>query len=398
MCRALLFACAAIASALVAREVRAQQPSADAPSYSLTGTDLGVSAVGATSVVPLGCTGKSLARLRDRLVVACGRDGIVTLDLSDPAHPKVIDRNSAEGDAVSVFVLDDRLWVRSVRDEARPLDTMPRSAATTPAPVNVAPPPPVNVAPPPPPPRAVDVPPPQPEKRVSVMAPPRRGNLTELSLSGLAFLNIGPVGGGALFDASVVHRFDLPLFIGAFAEPAGFGAGKQDRGTPLTVGALTGYAMAGMDSQWIEAGLGAGAATTMANGSAVMLVTRGRIGAHDGVHFRWIMGISAVQDRFELGELGFGMQIPLDPRWALQIDGVGGITRADRGLVGVRYRISGDGGPGTLEITGSTGFAIVQQQSAMCTYVEQPVYQANCTGANATYGGPALGIGIGGRI
>lgn len=370
------------------RTAFAQSPPVDpTPPFELRGQDLLVNAAGSVSVVALGCDGKAFLQHETRVLVTCAREEVVVVDVG-AAPPHVVERRRVDGDQAEVFLLDGKPWVRTIREEARPFDALQKSGAAAPILAPVAPAPMQ-------PPVAAPVAAPEPAKEASLLRPPRVGGITEVGFGALAFVNIGDIGGGAMLDANIVHRFEVPAFVGAWVQPVGVAGTKGTGGGP--VGLFSGAAVAGVDSQWIEVGLGAGGATNARGVVGFQLMTRGRIGPRDGVHFRWVTGILAEQDRFELGVLGFGFQIPVLRNWALEVDGEGGVERSGRGLVGVRFRAAGDGGPGTFEITGGTGFAVVDSNGT-CTQAGPPNYSQVCTGTSATYIGPALAGGLAWRL
>jgi hypothetical protein len=381
---------AAIVCTCWAQIASAQAPATPVtPPFELRGQDLLVNGTGSVTVVALGCEGTAILQHETRVFVTCAREEVVVVDVSDATQPRIAERRRVDGDHAEVFLLDGKPWVRTVREEARPFDALQKSGSPAMSPPT---PPLPTVAPVPPPAPIVALPP---IKEVSLMQPPRVGGITEVELGALAFVNFGDIGGGGMLDASIVHRFVVPAFVGAYVRPIGVAGTKGTSGGPT--GVFSGAAVVGIDSQWIEVGLGAGTATNAVGVLGFQLMTRGRIGPRDGVHFRWVTGILADKDRFELGVLAFGMQIPMLRNWALEIDGEGGLERSGRGLVGVRFRAAGDGGPGTFEITGSAGFAIVTS-NATCTQAGPPNYATTCSGTSATYFGPALAGGLAWRL
>jgi hypothetical protein len=69
----------------------------------------------------LGCDPVGSLRLRDRLYVACGPDGVVVVALSEGAAPRLLGRRVFDGRVEAVIDVDGAPWLKISRLEARPL-------------------------------------------------------------------------------------------------------------------------------------------------------------------------------------------------------------------------------------------------------------------------------------
>ena len=94
-----------------------------APVVALAAGNLKVS-VGDTPAVEvqLPCAGATLQVVNNMAYVGCGVDGLVMVNLSDPASPKVDGHQRFDGAVAGVFELDGAVWVRLSHVDARPLD------------------------------------------------------------------------------------------------------------------------------------------------------------------------------------------------------------------------------------------------------------------------------------
>ncbi len=354
--------------------------------------------------VALGCEGRGLLRIASKLHVACGAAGVVTLDLRDPALPVVVGKTPVDGEAVSVFLLGQRVWVEIARTEARPLEgtsRAPLGAAAPPA--LAAPAPPVEGAQEP---TATSR---RAEPAESRVAPPRVGDVWDISAAAQLFLPFGTIGFGALGEAEIVKRFEIPLSIHLAAKPVGYASGKEG-GT----GTAVGLGMVALDTQFLELGLGLGAATindrsynsltrsTSTEGGSIVVSQLARIGARDGLAFDARSTIVVRKDTFQFGTFDGSMQVPIASRWHFVTAGGGGIVGYGYGHAGARYRLSDTTKAGAFAVTGSAGVAgIFGAQSCVdvptTASVNGPAY-ASQRCSSQSYIGPALRVGLEWRL
>jgi hypothetical protein len=388
------------------REARAEEPpeAPAAPEYTFDGNLLRIVASGSTSVVDIGCQGRATLRTADKLLIACGTSGVVQVDVSDPASPRREGAMQVEGDATGLFVRDGRVWVEVSHVDARPvrIETPTSSAATTtPTTEKRAPPEPETAAAP-----AVQ------RESPSIMAPHRQSNLWELSLETSAFVAIGALGAGVLGSASVAYRFDAPFVVRAEVAPLGIAGPATNNATsfaPINSGQTTqnnqgshtittaaAHVLAGIDTQFIEVALGVGSATVNENTgsftgvpdtSAFSIAESARIGARDGLALTLESSVIAANKQFNLGYFVSSLQIPLSRTAMLVIRGGAGDVGFAYGDVGVRVLMRGEGGRGTVALTGFVGGASIMVD--LCTSNPQPPFTEACNDSNL--GGPSLG-------
>lgn len=235
--------------------------------------------------------------------------------------------------------------------------------------------------------------------------PERRGGVTDAGGAALAFMSVvngdcsgwfcfNPQanGGGLVFSASVAHRFESPLVVGAVIDSAGFVAASS---VPTT-GAFTGYAFGGLDTRFLELGAGVGAVMLGDGTTDPMIVTRARLGALDGLHLSGSIGFvpahAGLDGRSQDVTLvwALGAQFPLADKLALEIDAKFG-GAANDGLAGTRLRVAGDGGAGSIWFTSLFGIEVVAGAQAD-TSGGYPIAESHSAG------GLALSFGLDWRL
>src|SRR5512138_3768352 len=105
-----LCATISLALALGATTAHADEP---APvEYTIVSGGLSVKTPGGAHELTLpDCQAKAIARDGARVYVACGASGLLLLDATDPAAPKVASRIPTDGDAVALHTLNGKVWV-----------------------------------------------------------------------------------------------------------------------------------------------------------------------------------------------------------------------------------------------------------------------------------------------
>jgi hypothetical protein len=373
----------------------------DALPFVLDGHNVRVTSGASVAVVDLGCEGRTSLRMENKLFVTCGADGVVEIDLSNPLAPQRTGWMPVDGDATGLFLRDGRVWVEIAHVDARPLITKtPLPASMTPT--TEAPPRPIAsataraVAP------AVPTPP-----KPSLIAPPRHGGIWELSAMAGAFINLGPVSGGATGWASVVYRFDVPIVVRAELAPFGLAIGNSQTvninspsANPSGVRAVAaGHLLVGLDTQFIEVAVGGGGATisnsfvpsgTPAAGGP-SIVEEARVGARDGLALNVESITVAVNGQFEFASFVASIQVPLTQGVMLIAHGGGGNVGLAFGDLAARVIVQGDGGPDTIALTGYFGGAGIDFQN--CTAITTPSFGGS-TCESTSLGGPSIGGGV----
>jgi len=422
MKRVLALALVSLAASGLGRQAQAQTREilTAQPEYTFEGDLLRITHGGASTVVDLGCAGRAALQTGAKVLVACGAAGVVEVDVSDVASPRLDGAMKVEGDATALFLRDGRVWVEVAHVDARPVRVETPSPLSGPAPTltprEVAPP--KSALAPLPPPEATPAPkgaaPPEAPlentERPSVVAPPRQGNLWELSFLTSAFVAFGTLGVGALGSASVVYRFELPFVLRAELDPFGVAGpstntsvtGSGAQAAPTSNGAITtaaAHLLFGIDTQFLEVSLGIGGATVNQNiGSvsgtpatgALSIAESARIGARDGLALNLESSAIAAGGQFNLGYFLSSLQIPITRTVMLVVRGGGGPVGFAYGDLGVRVLAHGDGGKGTVALTGFAGGASIMVD--LCSSNSFPPFTSACN--SSTLGGPSLGGGV----
>lgn len=343
-----------------------------APRYDIVGGALHVTTAAGSHAVRLACSPRAVARAGQKLYVACGAEGVVRLDLAEPAEPAVDGRAAVDGEVVGLFVVDNKVWVQLARVEARPAEGLAFHAATV-----------VTTEA-----RALPAESPAPvEGGGSRLAPPRRADVTELSAGAHVFLPIGDLGFGALGRFEAAHRFSFPMAVHAELLPLGHAFGKETARS-----SAAGHGIVALDTQMFEIGVGLGYATmngSRSSGESISFAQSARIGARDGFAIFFRSNVTVVNDKFTLGSATGAFQLPLTARWQLLARGGGGDIGFAFGDLGARYLLRGDGGPGSFAVTGAVGGAGIFGRTE-CGAGEYCTY--------ASFSGPAVAVDVDFRL
>lgn len=386
---------------LAGRRADAQDPPIAAPQTVLDGHSLRVTTDSSVAVVDIGCEGRLSLRLDNRLFVACGSDGVVEINLSNPLIPRRVGRMPIDGEATGLVVRDGRVWVAVSHAEMLPVltEVLVSAAAQTAFASSPVPTPSVPGT----------TPVGSPETKRSLLAPPRRGALWELSAMAGAFVNGGEIGGGAIGWASAVYRFDAPLVVRAELAPLGFAIGQSVGGTIGTLDSSTramtvaaAHVLAGVDTQFVEVAVGGGAASISTNSSlstsrptgGASIVEEGRVGARDGLALNLETITVAANNRFAVGSFAATVQVPVTPNIMLMLRGGAGAVGVFYGDLGARVIVRGDGGPDTIALTGFFGAAGIDFRTCYPTEPNGAFISGTICANDTSVGGPSLGGGV----
>jgi hypothetical protein len=416
MKRALIATLTSVAALGIARPASAQSalPGAPEAQYSFEKQTLVTDDAGVRSVVDIGCEGRAALRFGNKLLVACGPRGVIQIDFSDPASPRREGTMHVVGDANGLFLHDGAPWVEVSHVDAQPVQieaqpSAPWSLAGT-APLSMQ--------------REPEQASKEQTSAPSLMAPPRQSNLWDLTFATAAFVTFGTIGAGVLGSTSLAYRFEGPFVVRAEVAPFGIagpsnnsttsglmaiGTGPSNGGTvptgstnPSSGGTVitaAAHLLVGIDTQFIEVALGIGSATVNQNlgspsgqpdSSALSIAESARIGARDGLALNFESTAVAANRQFNLGYFVASAQIPLSRKIMLVLRGGGGPVGFAYGDIGVRDVIRGDGGKGTVALTGFAGGASIMVD--LCSTNPVGPFTTNCN--NASLSGPSLGGGV----
>ncbi|MDB4995035.1 MAG: hypothetical protein JWM74_2467 [Myxococcaceae bacterium] len=369
-------------------EKPADKPSGG-PEYSLAATGLLITENGATRELGLpDCEPRAIAREGARVYVACGANGLLLIDATNPSNPLLGSRIATDGDVIGLHTVGGKVWVETARIEARPASALVRAAtsagavapSTRPAPGDTTEGS-ANAA--------------KPASR-GLAAPPRHASLWEIHAGTRAFLPIGNIGFGLLGSGSVAYRFDAPVAVYGELTPLGIAGGKQG-----TIGTAAAHGIVSLDTHLFEIGLGLGAATLNSpsadKATSPSFAQLARIGARDGTAFFGRSNIIVDNDKFAIGSITMTGQFAVSPRVWFMVDGGGGPIGFAYGDLGIRYMLHGDLGPGSFFITGTAGGAGEFKSIRKLTTLPGGTSYYQRT-KSADYGGPALGVAFEWRL
>ena len=237
-------------------------------------------------------------------------------------------------------------------------------------------------------------------------SPPRTAGVTEYTLTVRPFLAIGALGGGAIMDASITHRFDSALALDLMLSPLGFVATNQGG-----AGAFAAHGLVSYDSRVFQLGLGLGLARAgelpndapyqlrvdekaPATGVGVSAAQLVRLGARDGLSLTAMTNFMVQDGAFRFGGLNAQLQLPvsmlLSDSWLIMRGG-GGLPGHIFGELGLRTLIQGSGHAGSFLVTPTIGAATVSED------VYEPCQESfdpnvNRCRSSVTYGGPMVGV------
>jgi hypothetical protein len=195
-------------------------------------------------------------------------------------------------------------------------------------------------------------------------------------------------GGGVIGDVRLRYRARAPIALQLRVSPIGFGSGDF-----TTIGIGHGELGVGYDHRVFGLGATIGATvtevededsfdfyrTTLGVSTGVYL----RLGARDGMHAELGFTYGYTPNGFQWVHARFDALFPLRNRYALVLTASGGRTRHGMGAVGLRGLMRGNGGPGTILLTGYFGAAGILRPGAS--------YPRG-------FAGPMLGLGVEARF
>ena len=195
-------------------------------------------------------------------------------------------------------------------------------------------------------------------------------NRFELKLQ--PFLGLTGNSWGSLGEARFEHDFRFPLTLGLELAPVAIAASGEGTGALAEA-----RATAAFSTRYLALGLGLGGQLQRFGRNGLSVAPTLRLGRRDGLNLSVEYAYSVAANQYT-GQrtIGFSnivgtLQVPLTERLALQIDGGLNLKAWAYTTVGLRERLTGDGGPGTWFVSGGLGAAWISQQSG-CNY-EAPI-------------------------
>ncbi len=236
------------------------------------------------------------------------------------------------------------------------------------------------------------------------LAPPRNGDSDEISVTVRPYLALGSLGGGAIMDASWMHRFESPIAVELSISPGGFAITDQG-----SAAAFAGHGFVTYDARVFQVGLGLGVARFKAKdlpyelGSGDTMpetmefgVSAGqyvRLGARDGFSLTMTTNFVVRDKQWDFGGITSELQVPLGkllPDTWMILRGGGGLPGHIFGEMGLRTMVRGNGNTGSVFVTPLLGFgSITTPEYEDCGYRSG----SQCLVDN-DYGGPMVGVTV----
>lgn len=192
-------------------------------------------------------------------------------------------------------------------------------------------------------------------------------------------------------DMAIEHQFRAPLRLGLELAPLALAVGPGD-GDGGAIGHLR--LTAAYATDFLEIGLGFGSRLQNFGPSGLSLAGSLRLGAVDGLRFTLGYGYALVRNWYSgrpmvaFANTQAGMDIPLVSRLSLALEAAFSFDAWAYGTIGLRHRLTGQGGAGTWIAHGAFGLAWVLDRFR-CQYRDQQP----CENAAWAFG-PTLAFGL----
>ena len=228
-------------------------------------------------------------------------------------------------------------------------------------------------------------PPPKP----SLFAPPSPRNMTRVATTWRPFLGFVGNSWGAIGDARVEHHFARPFMLGVELSPVAFASAGDGLGAVTHTRVIGAYT-----TNYLSLGLGIGTRLQNFGTSGLSIAPSLRLGSMDGLNLELTYTHTLARNRFtDKPTMGFSnvlakIQVPVARTLALQLDTGLSLDTWAYATLGLRHRLSGDGGRGSWFISGAFGLAMVVDKT-VCDYSAA----VPCSGAATSYG-PTMSFGL----
>lgn len=225
----------------------------------------------------------------------------------------------------------------------------------------------------------------------SVWAPPGPRELTRVVVVARPFLRLIGTTWGAVSEARVEHYFSRPFMLGLEMSPVAV-AVDTTRGT----GAITHLRLhAAYVTDFMAIGFGVGERLRRFGTSGISLAPTLRLGTLDGLNLTVSFGYVVARNPYS-GQptLGFSntagtLSVPLTQRLAAVLDAGFSLDIWAFVTLGLRQRLTGDGGPGSWFVSGAFGLAGVSDRT-VCRFESG----LPCSGGSALSFGPTVSAAV----
>jgi hypothetical protein len=225
----------------------------------------------------------------------------------------------------------------------------------------------------------------------SLMAPSQQRGFTRVEATVRPFLGLSANTFGAVSEARVEHYFQRPFMVGLEMSPLALAVAGQGPGAITHLRVHAAYA-----TDYLALGFGVGEKLARFGAAGVSLASTLRLGSQDGLNLSLEYDYTVARNQYTgRPTLGFSnavgaLTVPLARRLALQVEGAFSLDAWVYGTIGLRQRLSGDGGSGTWFLSGSFGVAGVLDR-APCDF-DAAVPCADS--ASALSYGPTVSFGL----
>jgi hypothetical protein len=228
-----------------------------------------------------------------------------------------------------------------------------------------------------------------PSESPSVIAPLQPRDLTRVSVVTRPFLGLTGNSWGQVGDARVEHYFSGPFMLGVELAPVALASSAEGMGAITHVRLVAAYV-----TRHLTLGLGIGGRLQRFGAGGLSIAPSVRLGSLDGLSLSLTYTQTIARNEYTgRPTIGFSnaiskLAVPLSKTVALELEGGFSLDGWAFGTMGLRYRLSGDGGPGSWIVSGGFGVGEVVDRAG-CNYAA-----GFPCGSSATSFGPTVSFGI----
>jgi hypothetical protein len=203
------------------------------------------------------------------------------------------------------------------------------------------------------------------------------------------FLGLTSNSWGSLGQLRYEHYFRAPLLVGVELSPFALASSGEGLGALAEARVHAAFA-----TKYLAVGLGVGEQLERFGRNGLSIAPTLRLGKLDGLGLSLEYAYSVAANQYTgRRTVGFSnvlgaFRVPLAERVALQVQGGLNLQSWAFFMIGVRHRLTGDGGPGTWFVSGAFGAAWIADRSPCNFDAEVPC------GPSALSFGPTIGFGL----
>jgi len=223
----------------------------------------------------------------------------------------------------------------------------------------------------------------------SIFAPPAPRDVTRVQVVARPFLGLTGNSWGTLGEARVERYFARPFVLGVELAPVAIASAGEGLGAISHLRATGAYV-----TDHLAVGLGVGARLQRFGSTGLSLAPSLRLGSLDGLSLSVTYSHTIAPNAYTGKEtVGFSnvlsaLVVPVGRTTALEVAGGLSLDAWAYGTIGLRQRLTGDGGRGTWILSAAFGAAFIVDR-APCNFESTVV-----CGSSATSFGPTIAIGL----